>query len=139
MTATVETTIDSVDLARYNGRVAISNPATGGHRTFRVRTKSDRSDFAPGQRVVELLVGPDNGEDYQPFAFVGDDGRVHVWRKKRGGSFDTFADMLNRAEWWRVRRGLQYRTEVKCRRCNRDLTDPLSIDLGIGPICRGEE
>lgn len=139
MDATLDTVLQTVDVARYNGRVTILNPETGGHRTFRIRTKSERASFAPGKRIVELLTGPDNGSDYQPFAFVGDNGRVIVWRKKRGGAFDTFADMLNRPLAWETSRGLEYSFEVKCRRCNRDLTDPTSIELGIGPVCRGED
>lgn len=35
--------------------------------------------------------------------------------------------------------GLECREESRCGRCGRQLTDPVSIDRGIGPECAGKE
>lgn len=116
----------------HNGTLTINNPVTQDHRTFKIRTQADDASFAPGARVVSLLVGP---EDWQSFGFAGEDG-VRVWRKKQGGVFDTYAKMIARPEDWQAR-GLEYHLEGACRVCNRPLTNPVSIESGIGPVCAG--
>jgi hypothetical protein len=123
------------DLRRYNGEVTLANPETGGHRTFRIKRLADDSEFAPGQRIVELLDGPNNLESYRGFGFVTDAGEVIVWRKKRGTVFDKYARMLSNPDPYKSR-GITYQMAIRCRACNRKLTDPLSIQLGIGPVCR---
>jgi len=64
----------------FNGTYTITSP-TGAHRTFRIRTAL-HGDMK-GKRLVELLVGPDNENNFQPFGFVDDNG-VAVWKKYRG-------------------------------------------------------
>lgn len=123
----------------HNGTLTVENPATGNHRTFKVRIIPTDSDFAPGERVVGLLTGSDNTRDYTWFGFVKKD-RVIVWKNKRGGVYDTYADMLVRPEVYEAERGVIYHWEhVCCRRCGRDLTTPESLTKGIGPTCEGLE
>ena len=119
----------------HNGAVTMYNPATGAHRTIRISTQSEDANFAPGQRIVSLLTGPDNTSDYTGFGFLTDEGEVRIWRKKHGGVYEAYARMLTEPEAY-MARGIQYKFDVRCRRCNRELTDPISIDLGIGPTCR---
>lgn len=128
----------------FNGTYTIHNTATDEHRTFSVRTQADDARFAPGKRIVALLTGPDNEEDYDGFAFVDDRG-VYVWRKKQGvagkpTSYDVFAAMIwslatrgEVSEWFS--RGYRLLMEGRCIRCNRKLTHPDSIKTGIGPEC----
>ena len=138
--ATPEQVLESV--LTHNGRMTLHNPATGQHRTFQIRTQREDAKFAPGKRVVALLTGPDNQTDYQPFAFVDDNG-IYVWSSKRndekaGGSrWSKFADMLMYPAKYQEH-GVEYLFETRCRKCNRPLTDPISIKLGIGPKCRGD-
>lgn len=136
----------TIDLGRtapaiHNGYLTITNPVTGNHRTFRIRTQPADARFAPGERVVGLLTGPDNTEDYQGFGFVQPDGSIRVWRSKRGdgapSEWERFADLIARRVEYEGR--LVYQESRRCLRCNRELTDPTSIELGIGPVCRGEE
>lgn len=126
-----------IDLKKYNGFVTVHNPETGNHRTFRISTC--KSGNLEGKRVVGLLTGPDNTSDYTGFGFVNDDGSITVWKKHRGSIYDRHADILSRSEYYETVKRLEYQFSVKCRVCNRDLTDPESIELGIGPICRGEK
>lgn len=124
-------------IATHNGTVTVYNPATQGHRTFRVKSQPDDAAFAPGERVLGLLTGSDNERDYTQFAFVKEDGRVIVWKKFRGGVYDRFADMLRRPEAYESR-GVEYTwDQVRCRKCNRKLTTPESLADGIGPDCSG--
>jgi len=132
-----ETTVQSgVDIVRYNGYVTILNPLTDAHRTFRIRTQAEDAKFAPGARVIGLLTGADNENDYTSFGFVNPQGKVYVWKSKQGGKYDEYAKLFNHHGWYARERGLEYLHDVRCRRCNRTLTDPTSIELGIGPVCR---
>lgn len=123
----------------YNGTYTITSP-TGEHRTFRVRTA--KGGNLAGKRIVAMLVGPDNQSDYRGFGFVTDTG-VNVWRKSDSEFFRKVAKMLwvmgttgtNNAY---AAAGCEIQLSKACCRCNRELTDPTSIRLGIGPICRGE-
>ena len=120
----------------HNGKITINNPSTGQHRTFQIRTQPEDSRFAPGKRVVALLNGPDNQRDYQPFGFVNQSGIV-IWKKKRNTVFETYGKMLDNPEHFEEK-GAEYLFSGKCRRCNRELTVPSSIESGIGPICAGK-
>lgn len=135
---------ERLNLAIHNGIITMQNPATGNHRTFRVYTVKD-GKFA-GSRMVALLEGPDNGNDYRPFAFVSDGsyrscpaGTVNVWKRYRSNegpasSWEVFGKMLTNPVAWEAK-GVRFRISGKCRKCNRPLTHPRSIDTGVGPIC----
>lgn len=138
--------------AIVNGRYTIVNRRTGEHRTFRIETqpvgREGGTSFAPGQRILSLLTGPDNENDYQGFAFVDDNG-IHVWMKKRSADpkhrspFEIYAEMLwslaieNVHSSW-AEKGYALLEEGRCARCGRTLTEPESLRIGVGPICRGE-
>ncbi len=130
----------------FNGRYTIESTETGTHRTFRIWTQPQDAEFAGGKRIVGLLTGPENSNpnDYTGFAFIDDFG-IHVWKSKRGTEalFDIYAVQL-----WSlaldagfspcVDQGYRLFIEGRCLRCNRALTTPDSIRLGIGPICAGK-
>ena len=123
-------------IVSHNGKITVSNPESGNHRTFRVNTQKDDARFAPGERIVGLLNGPNNESDYQSFGFVKPDGRINVWRKFQGTMFERYARMLMNLEHETEKFGLVVQWSATCRRCNRELTTPESIASGIGPICR---
>lgn len=128
-----------------NGTFTIRHKATGEHRTIRIKTSRSKR-FMEGKRIVSLLTGPSNTNDYTPFAFVNDEGtQIHVWRKYR-------KDKGQLSKWQRIAAILtacahgfesafdkyEFEESRHCIRCNRLLTDPESIRVGIGPICRGD-
>jgi len=131
-----------------NGIYTIQNMETGEHRTFRVKTQKDDARFAPGERVVALLTGPDNGNDYRGFGFVNGN-EIALWRSKRTPAFRHYKAMLETAAAVLPEGDTEYREEifqyfgrpykvmmeVRCRRCNRRLTTPESIRRGLGPEC----
>lgn len=132
--------------AYHNGIYTLTNPETGQHRTFKVRTQQEDARFAPGARILYLLTGPDNEHDYQPFGFVRDDGRIAVWRKMRGAAghpsqWERLADLFQSRVSGHAPRlcdcsHFELQVSRRCRRCNRRLTDPVSIETGYGPECR---
>jgi hypothetical protein len=124
-----------------NGVFTITNQETREHRTFRIHTKAESANFAPGERVVSLLEGPDNTSDYRGFGFVKGD-RILVWKSKRGegkrSAHEWYALMLADLFTGGEHFGDRYTIEGArvCRRCNRQLTDPDSIAAEMGPECR---
>lgn len=122
----------------HNGTITVSNQATGNHRTFRIRTQKPDAKFAPGERIVSLLTGTDNTRDYTSFGIVKDGGRIVLWRKFNGTKYEDLADLLEHPDKAVAKWGMQYQWSAKCRVCNRELTDDLSVTLGIGPKCRGD-
>lgn len=129
----VQIPAEQLDLNKHNGVITIHNTHTGGHRTFKISTI--QSGVLEGKRVVSLLSGSDNSNDYTGFAFMGDGGKVLVWKKFRGkGHWETYARMLENPVKWQGK-GAQYLISGTCRRCNRRLTHPESIESGFGPDC----
>jgi len=130
------------------GTWTVENTKTGEHRTFRItRTRKESSKFAPGQRLVELMVGPCNETSFKGFGFAKVDTIV-VWRSKSGtenpSSFDFFASMLGGLMGGENRMGTNWESkgyvlkgDAKCYACGRKLTTPESLNAGIGPICAG--
>jgi hypothetical protein len=127
----------------HNGEITIRNPATGQHRTVRVKTQKEDAKFAPGERIISLLSGPNNDSDYIPFGFVKWDGRVIVWKRFRGNGQRSFHErlalMVMYPDHYEEHCDVEYRFDTTCRKCNRKLTTPESIDSGIGPVCAGKQ
>lgn len=99
-----------------------------GHRTFKVRSNPEDSDFAPGKTVLSFLNGSDNDNDYKGFAFLVDGG-AQIWKRFAGNSSlaaDT-AQFLANPDGALVAK--------LCARCGHTLTTPGSIAAGYGPDC----
>lgn len=123
-------------VATHNGIITIKSRTTGEHRTLRIHTQPKDAKFAAGERVAEILSGPDNTGDYRGFAFVKSDGSVCLWKKYQDSDFyQWIARFLRHPE--RFLNKVEINFEGKCRRCNRDLTTPESVASGIGPTCSG--
>lgn len=133
--------MSTVNLATHNGILTVKSNATGDHRTFRIRTQPADARFAPGERIVSMLGGQDNGRDYRPFGFVKAlaAGRVAiaVFKRLRGGQFDALARMLEAIGEHEAAGRVALNFEGRCRKCNRRLTTPESVASGLGPICSG--
>ena len=139
-------------LEAFSGTYTIVNKKSGEYRTFKVKRQKDDSKFAPGKRVVSLMTGSDNERSYTGFGFVNGLS-VTVWKKKRGGAHDHYANMVQAAFVLFIVSGEEEPTssfeycgreyEVKlskrCRRCDRKLTTPYSLKNGVGPECLKRE
>ena len=135
------------DATSHNGTWTVRNIATGAHRTFRVKTQADDAKFAPGKRVLSVMAGSNNEDDYRGLGFIAADG-VRPWKKtaaSRANSalVEMFAAI---AGLWSGGRGYitsdklagyEVAQSTTCRCCNRKLTNPESIETGIGPVCAG--
>lgn len=121
-----------------NGTYTLTNPASGGYRTYRVQTwERDVGGSVELSRVLQLLVGSDNEGDFVGFAFLTDRG-PSVWRRFQSANDKN---QWGRLAWWfwkTVAEGegpLQAQLSKRCLRCNRKLTTPESLERGVGPEC----
>jgi len=112
------------------------------HSTFKIA----RVEFEdrPGEFFfVHLLTGPDNENDYTYLCKLDPGkGELRATAKTRAGAERTDA-------WMRLQAAIDLawgnppavRVVAhhcgKCARCGRMLTDPESIERGIGPVCVG--
>ena len=127
-----------------NGFLTVTNETSGQHRTFRVRTQKEDAKFAPGMRVVALLIGPDNTSDYQGFGFVQDNGWITLWKRNRTPQYEGLAKAVRLASralekgeetFQTPKATYSVKLSKRCRVCNRQLTTPKSIETGLGPKC----
>jgi len=120
----------TTSILTHNGILTISNPATGNHRTFQIKTV--KSGKLAGKRILSMLIGPNNQEDYLGIGFVDESG-INIWNRHKGTLYEKTANCLLKIE----ELGLVSQFSTKCRVCDRALSTPESISSGIGPICAG--
>jgi len=126
--------MEHFQLATHNGYITIQNTLRGTHRTFRIKRQKDSASFLPGQRILGILTGPNNIDDYMQIGTVGDNGEIRLWRKHDTLHFRKLIDVLQHRDKWAAL-GVKYLIDGRCYRCNRTLTTPQSISNGIGPEC----
>lgn len=121
-------------------KVTLVSKVTGKHFTYEIRGKADKND--PDKRVyfVHYLAGPDNQNDYMYLGtiFDSDSKRVQLTKKSRVRPEAPVYRALSYALQHPTSEHLQVLHSGACGRCGRELTDPTSVQTGIGPICRGK-
>jgi cytochrome c556 len=125
--------------AIFNGTYTLVGPR--GRRTIEVETvKPGRNGISPfvskflGQRVVKLLVGPDNTTDFRMIGWLKPGDSFKATQANVG----TDMEKIGAAFVQIVTKGIDgytYQMSTTCRRCGRKLTVPSSIDAGLGPDC----
>jgi len=109
------------------------NPRSGSRFTYRVRGKD--ADGGGSIYFVQVLTGPNNREDYQFLGTIFPDGR---YRHGHKSPLRPDAPSAKAFQWlWEHMENhvVEVWHEGKCSRCGRALTDPESIQRGLGPIC----
>lgn len=124
--------MNSASVLTHNGEITIKNPKTNNHRTFRIKTV--KNGKLAGKRILSMLIGSNNEEDYLGIGFVNEDG-IYIWNKYKNSLYEKTANCLLKIE----ELGLISEFSTKCRVCNRKLTTIESIQSGIGAICAGKE
>lgn len=108
----------------------------GTHYTYRIgHSREDQPLF------VGLLTGPNNESDYTYMGILDPENMtVRLTAKSRYTAETQPFKVVN----WALRQvsqnkelpsGYSVKHEGKCCRCGRTLTDPISIDRGVGPEC----
>jgi hypothetical protein len=117
--------------------VTLVSKRTGDRFTYRVSVSKPKEGKQP-VHFVSVLTGPDNREDYEFLGTIFPDGG---YRRSMKSQIGPDAPSAKAWEWtWAHLDGPEAdRVEVwhegTCSRCNRPLTDPASIERGLGPVC----
>lgn len=119
----------SVPDGRYT--IAFEN---GSHKTLRVRTQDESSDFMPGLPVLQHLTGSDNDSDYTSFGHVDARGEVRIWKKHQDNVSLREAMLVLVGDPKAASQAYALETSC-CGVCGRTLSTPESIARGIGPDC----
>ena len=105
----------------------------GKHYTFSVKRKENRW-------FVSLLTGPDNSNDFTYIGMLNERGNFFLTKASKM----TLDSVPVKVFSWSIKvmqgestlpEGYSIRHEGKCCRCGRRLTNPESLDTGIGPEC----
>lgn len=118
-----------------NGYFTLTLP-DDSQRTFRVWTQGEKAAFLPGKRLIGMLIGPVNTDDYEMFGEVSTSG-VKVWKRFVGSKQARYAGIIATLVAGGTVEKCELLVSKRCLVCNRTLTDEESIRLGVGPTCRG--
>jgi hypothetical protein len=113
--------------------ITIVNKITGNRKTFRVKNVVKGNLI--GKQIIELMNGPDNEKNYVGFGFV-ESNKIKVWSKCQQ-DFQKFVPVCEHAFGIKEHNfnSLEIHYSANCCKCNRKLTTPESIAMGIGPEC----
>ena len=129
-----------------NATFTLVSARTSTRFTYRIRCPGDKDtdDAASSTRApayfVALLTGSDNRRDYNYLGVIFD-GRTYRHGKTKAcagadapsaKAFDFFWRCLAQGS---LPDALEFWHEGHCGRCGRLLTDPSSIEIGLGPDC----
>lgn len=141
-----------------NAIFTVKNNQTGEHRTYRIKVTKPNPRFPRATTLFSQMTGTDNLRDY---SYVGkiirrDQTAAEAWDHKEhkagtveltGGSTwkDNEAKPVKAARWIvnRIWNDLDWPDHFeimhagRCGRCAKLLTNPESIERGIGPECWG--
>jgi hypothetical protein len=115
----------------------VRSATSGKHWTFRIKRKKDSDIY-----FVSLLTGSNNDEDYSYLGYLksyaGDisyNTSPKSCRKREDAAHSVIQFLLNSLEAATLHPKFELYHEGKCARCGRTLTDPNSIERGLGPEC----
>jgi hypothetical protein len=123
-----------------NATVTLQSEKTGAHYTYKVR-QADKDGEPMAFWFVQLLAGPDNGADYVYLGVIAGKDEVFRLTGKSKMTENSKPVAAFRYFWQHLQAGhiaphCTVRHEGACGRCGRKLTEPASIDSGLGPHCR---
>lgn len=106
---------------------------------LRVHTQREKSKFAPGQRIVSILIGENHNSisDYERFAFLDDSG-IYLWKRfKERDDLQRLTQFL-----WACYAGEhssawanKLEVDKRCLICNHKLRNEVSWQRGMGDNC----
>jgi Family of unknown function (DUF6011) len=125
--------------AIFNGTYTLVGPK--GRRTVKVETikpgRFGTNSFVEkflGQRIVKLMTGPDNENSFTMIGWLKSGDQFVPTQKNEGTANETIGRIFVQIVTV-GREGYSFQKASTCRRCNRKLTVPSSIDAGLGPEC----
>ncbi len=127
----------AINIQLYNGLIRVTNPKTGGHQLYQIRT--DRKEH---YKVRHVEIGHYMSESYvlfSPAATINERGELNLLstleKSKRAPIIRQHLKILDYPTHMIEHHGLIYSSRTTCRRCGKKLTDYDSVLRGIGPDC----
>ena len=121
----------------------------GEHYTFCVAAPRKQQDEQNPCFFVSALTGPDNQHDYTYLGLLnGKSGNVVITAKSAWKPENGVDQKIVKVARWAIRlvweqkevpAGYKIQHSGRCSACGRELTDPVSIETGLGPICAGRQ
>lgn len=138
-------TIKSIDLIwdyikGGHGRFTIKSDKTGVHHTYKVTSPKEPDITKPIPIWISVMVSPDS------FLFIGT-----IWKesmtfaRSQKTSVPEDSELIKAMHWLmrRVSRHEEFPSQIAfwhegyCGRCGRVMTNPESLETGMGPTCSG--
>ncbi len=121
-----------------NATFTARSKKTGAHLTFKIQ--KGKKEGAP--HFVNVMTGTCNENDFETLGTIFD-GRTYVHNRNRSRiSPDAPSAKAFAYVWAHIEResvpGVEIMHAGACCRCGRKLTNPESIESGIGPECAGK-
>lgn len=139
-----------------NGKYTITSPS-GEHHTFKISTILNTKSPLFGKRIISLMDGCNNQTDFtmigffdsvkgisltkKGIAFLEERNQILKARGKKVLDLQKFTvfifDMLQKGKKYQqfVSMGCKLQVSKNCIVCNRELTNPGAINMGIGDKC----
>lgn len=125
-----------------DARFTVLNTKTGNRFTYRVTEAPAREGYAPRKSplfFVKVLTSSDNEDGYSYLGLLRDKTVYEHGKKSRisadAPSATVFAWFWDKVVRHQLPACIQVWHEGSCLRCNRTLTDPVSVERAIGPDC----
>jgi len=139
------TAITAIVAFLFAGRAKFTlvSTATGTRYTYQVTKARGNKTTAPW--FVSVLTGSDNEHDYSYMGCIFPD-KPHTLRHTAKSRVTAEAPSAKAFAWYLAKLAeaseQAHRVEFwhagECGRCGRELTDPNSIESGLGPVCAGK-
>jgi hypothetical protein len=140
MTARIETPSHALHfILAGNSTVTLRSEKTGNRFTYKVKRAKGEDENRPW--FVSLMNGPDNEGSFAYMACIFGEKLVRTAKSKvseEAPSFRAFRYTFERLMRDGEAPGVEIWHEGRCGRCNRKLTVPESVDIGLGPHCRSK-
>jgi hypothetical protein len=123
------------------GHAIFTVESNNQHRTYKVKVSKPNPRYPKPAYFVGLLSGPDNVNSYQYLGMLDENtGAVRLTGKSR---MSEDSDAVRGVRWVMTKffnnlpipDAVNVRHCGRCGCCGRTLTEPVSLDRGIGPVC----
>jgi len=128
-----------------NAIFTLRNTNADTRLTFKFSEPNDSNKQKKVPVFASVLTGNDNVNDYKFVGTIWQNQQLN-YRHSIKSSITPNAKSAKTIEWLinhvndnrELPTFVEFWHEGKCGKCGRSLTDPISIDIGLGPICRNK-
>jgi hypothetical protein len=142
------TKIDDIKKFMLAGKAifTLESKRTGKWFTYQIKKKIFKNvingvDVEHTLYFVSVLTGPENESSYTYLGTISPEFFLKTTKKSKISSTATSFHALNffttYLRYQQLHKEVNFYHEGRCGKCGKPLTTPTSVELGLGPICRG--